>query len=109
MDILHATSTSFHDKEIAGTFYDKANERLTLTFANKEELVFNGILQFELSFFSDQNVLFDIEKFTVSNMPEELVEEYPFLKSYKNYTHHPVVIYHLQASVGLSGIVISKA
>lgn len=107
MEKLPAIHEGYHDKEIIGSSYDKINERLTLVFAHEEKLVFNEIVQFELNFFSDQNVVFDIEKYTTDDIPETLIDDYPFLESYKR--DHQVLIYYINASVGMSGIIICKS
>jgi len=97
----------YHDKEITGVFYDKEKKKLTFYFADKGDLSFNNIIQFELNFFSDENVLFDIEIYTMNNVPKILLKDYPFLSNYHNNRNNHLIIYYLNPSVGISGIIIT--
>ena len=70
-------------------------------------LCFSDIVQFELNFFSDQNVLFGINEYTPRDAPSALLQDYPFLASYRQ---HPqaVYIYHVIPSVGLEGVIVTS-
>lgn len=102
-----STATSYHDQELTGVQYDRERRRLTLSFQSAEELCFSDIVQFELNFFSDQNVLFSINEYTLCDAPSALLQDYPFLASYRQ---HPqaVHIYHVIPSVGLEGVIVTS-
>ena len=102
-----STATSYHDQELTGVQYDRERRRLTLSFQPAEELCFSDVVQFELNFFSDQNVLFSINEYALDDVPPAVLEDYPFLASYRQ---HPqaVHIYHVIPSVGLEGVIVTS-
>lgn len=102
-----STAISYHDQELTGVQYDREYRRLTLSFQSAGELCFSDVVQFELNFFSDQNVLFSISEYTLDDVPSVVLEDYPFLASYRQ---HPqaVHIYHVIPSVGLEGVIVTS-
>lgn len=102
-----STATSYHDQELTGVQYDREYRRLTLSFQSAEVLSFSDVVQFELNFFSDQNVLFSINEYALEGVPTAVLEDYPFLASYRQ---HPqaVYIYHVIQSVGLEGVIVTS-
>jgi len=94
----------YHDKEIAGIYYEKENKVLRLLTVDNEEISFKNVIQVELNYFSDQNILFDILKYNFESIPNSIKLDYPFLgneKLSKTYS-----IYFLDSSSGLTGIII---
>lgn len=95
----------YHDKEVIGVSYDKKDKTLYLSVENDNSIVFTNVIQIELNYFSDQNILFDIYKYGYSSIPTDLISDYPFLSSY-NGSANNYIYYYICASVGLSGLVI---
>lgn len=105
--MIPSTAIGYHDQELTGVQYDRERRRLTLSFQSAEELCFSDVVQFELNFFSDQNVLFSINEYALDDIPPAVLEDYPFLASYRQ---HPqaVYIYHVIPSVGLEGVIVTS-
>ncbi len=98
---------TYHDKEIVGVFHDKINRSLSLQICNVEPLILEKVIQIQLDYFSDQNIIFDIYKYRFNEIPNDVLEEYPFLNSYAN-SEIEYLYYHIFSSVGMTGIVICE-
>ena len=96
---------SYHDKEIIGYYYSKAKKELVFELESDDNLKFNSVIQFELNFVSDQNVISDIYNWLSSEIPDNIREDYPFLN---NFQSSKVKCYFIDSSVGLTGIVICQ-
>lgn len=106
MEKLIIIDESFHDKEVIGSIYSKKDKKLVLFFVDREMLIFSDIIQFELNFFSDQNILFEIKKYSVKDVPKKILEDFPFLM---NYNKKQFFIFYCNSSIGISGIIVSKS
>lgn len=88
-----------------GVVHDKKEQTLKLICDNNTEIVFFDIIQFELNFFSDQNVIFNIDQYKSNELSSIILDEYPFLKRFINLKK--IIVYCITSSVGLSGVIIS--
>ena len=105
--MIPSTAIGYHDQELTGVQYDREYRRLTLSFQSAEVLCFSDVVQFELNFFSDQNVLFSINEYALDDVPPAVLEDYPFLASYRQHSQ-AVYIYHVIPSVGLEGVIVTS-
>jgi len=104
MENLHVYK-DYHDISINGIYHDKSQNILKLLCDNSQEIIFSNILQFEFNFFSDQNVIFEINSYKTNELPVPIMEDYPFLK---NYINTDLLIFYINSSVGLSGVIICE-
>jgi len=101
MENAHKT---YHDKEIVNIYHDKKNRILRLLTLDDDEIKFENIIQIELNYFSEQNVIFDIHEYNLVSIPQNLKEEYPFLNN--NRLSNDFKYYHLDSSTGLTGFIV---
>lgn len=94
---------NIHDKEIIGLSHNISHRILTLYCLYNEKIVFEKIVHFELDCFSTQNIIFDIYQYTFNKLPEILLSDYPSLK---NFMFSDYKFYHINASTGMSGVII---
>ena len=95
---------SYHDKEIIGVYLNKTNKILSLTTSDNEKIKFNNVIQIELNYFSDQNIIFDILKYDLKSVPNSLIEDYPFLKNER--LNKDWTCYVIDSSTGLLGVIV---
>ncbi len=94
---------SYHDKEIVGYSFQKTDNELILELKMGECLKFNEVVQFELNYVSDQNVISNIYSWVSNNIPDYLIKDYPFLSNFRT---TKTKCYYIDSSVGLTGIII---
>ncbi|QEY26187.1 hypothetical protein [Neisseria zalophi] len=98
--------SSVHDKEIVGVFHHKENKTLTIQLSNGESIVYKNIIFFLIKNLSDQNIIFDIYYFDNKNIPDDIIENFPSLLSFKNSNENYEISY-IHSSVGMEGVVVS--
>lgn len=96
--------TSFHDKALIGVWHDKENKTLTLYFED-ERLIYNNVVFFQINHFSEQNIILDLFYFSNKDIPEDLLQNFPFLQPFTRTDEH-YEICHISSSVGSEGVVI---
>jgi hypothetical protein len=106
MENLHVDN-EYHDICIVGFHHDKYKKTLILITDSTQEIIFNRIVQFELNFFSDENIIFEIKKFEKEKIPQTIIEDYPFLRNFIE-REDEYFFFVIDPSVGLSGIVVCE-
>lgn len=96
---------SFHDKAITGIHFFQNLNQLVINLA-KGKLIFDDVKDWQFSPFDTQNIIFEVQLFEITTVPEHLLKEFLWVNHYNSDTHLKVV--HIASSVGLSGLVISK-
>lgn len=94
----------FHDAEIIAICH--IDNSLILVLNNLIKLIFDDVEYWEMSAFEFQNVIFEINIYSINNMPAALHENYTWLT---NYLHiRELQIAEIDSSVGLYGIIVFK-
>jgi len=105
-----ASILDLHDAEILGIAFDRAASLLTLTLRRDDgraaTLGFSGTLGWDLSPFTEQNVMFELRMYDSQKPPKHLADELP--PGYQDViaagSHR---CYEIDASVGMGGYVIA--
>jgi len=93
---------NMHDLSIIGIAYNKIKNDLIFNIDDNSTLIFHDIFHWDLTPFETQNTIFEISIY--KNIPELIIDDYGLQKGM------PIDfnLYHINSSVGLSGIIISK-
>ena len=103
-------SNNYHDKEVVGFLFNKGKNKLELICEDGDKIIFQNIVQFEIDYFSGQNVLFDIEKYKIEDIPKNIIEDFIFLKNLSEFYKEKaknILVYNLISSTGLCGVVVT--
>lgn len=103
--IIICNSMEYHDKEITSIAYQKEDATLTFTISNIR-LVCKGVEWWELSSFDIQNVIFELNIYTNTNIPTYLIGEYSWVKNYQ--TKDTLKFIHIDSSVGMNGMIVAS-
>lgn len=91
----------FHDEEIIGLHHSDNNLRLNLSH---DTLLLEEIAYFELSSFDYQNVIFELNIYTLDTVPPFIEEEYKWIRNYSS--TDGLKLLHIDSSTGLHGVVL---
>ncbi len=97
---MNLTNT-YHDTEILGIYRNAKN--LNLLFENSM-MVLENIEYWEFSPFSEQNIIFKLNHFSIDDVPSYLMEEYPWLLNYCS--DKTLKVLEIDSSVGLHGVAV---
>lgn len=95
----------YHDKEITSIAYQKEDATLTFTVSDVR-LVCKGVEWWELSSFDIQNIIFELNVFTNTDLPAYLIGEYGWLKNYR--TKDALKFIRIDSSVGMRGVIVAR-
>ena len=98
---MNIKNNTHHDSEILGLY--KSNENLNILLKDKI-IVLENIEHWEFTPFTEQNIIFQLNYFSVNNMPSYLVEDYPWLLNYSSL--NTLNVLEIVSSVGLSGVAV---
>ncbi len=93
---------NMHDLSITGVAYNKTKNELIFNIDDNSIIMFCDVFHWDLTSFEMQNIIFEISFY--KKIPDLLVDEYGLQKGIPNDFN----LYHVNSSLGLSGIVISK-
>lgn len=105
LQTIICNSMEYHDKEITSIAYQKEDATLTFTISNIR-LVCKGVEWWELSSFDIQNVIFELNIYTNTNIPTYLIGEYSWVKNYQ--TKDTLKFIHIDSSVGMNGMIVAS-
>lgn len=97
--------TSHQNAKLTGLRHDETKNLIILSFAEHEDWPIHGVVDFSLTGFFPQNILFGIDEYDLNILPARIAAEYPVL-SYYLHSGENWQIFHLSPQAGLGGIIV---
>lgn len=97
--------TQYRNARLVSLRHEHEFDRLILGFEQLPDWQVDSVVDFSLSGFFTQNIVFDIREYDMHSLPPKIAAEFPVL-SYYLHSGENWQVFHLSPQAGLGGIIV---